>query len=83
MKWKVTHVVKQCIVDLNGYLIEINLKILPLGSYDLLIGMDWSEQQNVVVNYLEKAVSCIDSQGKSFLIRGKPKPVFVRQITTL
>ena len=26
----------------------------PLGSYDMIIGMDWLEKYKVVLNYLEK-----------------------------
>jgi len=70
-------------MDLNGYLISIKLNILPLDSYDLLIGMDWLEQQKSIVKCLENIMSCTNSQEKYFLIRGKQKEVFVRQITTL
>ena len=39
-KWKVSKIVKDCEVNLNGFLTKVNLNILPLGSYDILIGMD-------------------------------------------
>ena len=26
----------------------VNLNVLPLGSYDILIGMDWLEQHRVI-----------------------------------
>jgi hypothetical protein len=29
---------------------KVYLNVLPLGSYDLLIGMDWLEKHAVVVN---------------------------------
>ena len=43
-KQKVLEIVKECEVNLNGFPMKENLNILPLGSYDLLIGMDWMEQ---------------------------------------
>ena len=39
-KWKVSEIVKNCKVNLNGFHTKVNLKILPLGSYDILIGME-------------------------------------------
>ena len=39
-KRKVTHKLPQIAIKLNDFQTEVNLKILPLGSYDLLIGMD-------------------------------------------
>ena len=39
-KQKFLEIVKECEVKLNGFLMKLNLNILPLGSYDVLIGMD-------------------------------------------
>ena len=39
-KWKVSKIVKDCEVNMNGFPTRINLNILPLGSYDILNGMD-------------------------------------------
>ena len=39
MKLKVLKIVKACEVNLNGFPTKVNLKILPLGSYDILIVM--------------------------------------------
>ena len=40
-KRKVLEIVKYC---------EVNLNILPLGSYDMLISMDWLEQHHVMLD---------------------------------
>ena len=40
-KWKVSEIVKYCEVILNGFPMKLNLNILTLGSYDILIGMEW------------------------------------------
>ena len=39
-KRKVTHKLPKTFVNLNGYNIDFKLNNLPLGSYDLLVGMD-------------------------------------------
>ena len=58
----------------------MNLNILPLGSYDLLIGMDWLENRKAMMNYWDKTPQCIDEEGEPFILKGKPKPISVRQI---
>jgi hypothetical protein len=39
-KRKVTELVKSCPMDMNGLSTKVELNVLPLGSYDCLIGMD-------------------------------------------
>ena len=57
------------------------MNIFPLGSYDLLIGMDWLEKKKALMNCWDKTLHCVDEEGKPFILQGKPKPIFVRQIS--
>ena len=50
MKRKVTDIVKDCIISFNGLNTTVNLNILPLGSYDILIGMDWLETHRAIID---------------------------------
>jgi hypothetical protein len=36
--------VKDCPLDMNGLSTKEYLNIIPLGSYDYLIGMDWLDK---------------------------------------
>ena len=40
-KRKVTFFVKKCAVIMDQFETFVKLNVLPLGSYDILIGMDW------------------------------------------
>ena len=62
-KRKVSKIVKECELNLNGFLTKVNLNILPLGSYDVLIDMDWLEQHHVMLDCFQKSLLCTDSQG--------------------
>ena len=42
-KRKVTCFVKECALLMDKLETIVKLNVLPLGSYDLLIGMDWLE----------------------------------------
>jgi hypothetical protein len=47
---KINEMVKACPMDMNGLSTRENLNIIPLGSYDCLICMDWLDQHNVVLD---------------------------------
>jgi hypothetical protein len=44
VKRKINELVKVFQIDMNGINTKVNVKIIPLGSYDCLIGMDWLEK---------------------------------------
>ena len=83
MKQKISEIVKDCEVNLNGFPTRINLNILPLGLYDILIDMDWLEKHHVMLDYLHKSILCTYSQTNQVKIQGIPKKVSVRQISAL
>ena len=39
-KRKVLELVRDCEVDMNDFLAKVDINILPLGSYDVVIGME-------------------------------------------
>ena len=43
---------------------KVNLSMIPLGSYDILIGMDWIESHKDVIDYLHKIFSSVDEEDK-------------------
>ena len=83
MKWKVLEIVKNCEVNLNGFPTKVNLNILPLGSYDVLINMDWLEQHHVMFDCLQKSILCTDILGNQVKVQSILKKVSVRHISAL
>ena len=61
----------------------VKLNVFPLGSYDLLIGMDWLEQHRVILNYYDKTFTCLNSDEKPVSVKGIPRKTTVRQISAL
>jgi len=47
-KRKINELVKDCPIDMNGLNTKVDVNIIPLGSYDCLIGMDWLEKHHDV-----------------------------------
>jgi hypothetical protein len=68
---------------MDGMETKVDLNVLPLGSYDLLIGMDWLEKHAVVVNCRNKTFDCLDELGQGKTIKGIPHGVSVRKIYSL
>jgi hypothetical protein len=61
-KRKINEMVKAC-PKMNGLCIKADLNIIPLGSFDCLIGMDWLDEHRVVLDCYNKAFTCLDEEG--------------------
>eukprot|EP00253_Pinus_taeda_P024823 PITA_24823 len=68
-------------LKIDGQIVTTELNVLPLGSYDVLIGMDWLEKRWSVINCKTKIISYQDELGNQQEIQGILKPVQVRPIT--
>jgi hypothetical protein len=82
-KRKVTKLVKSCPVDMNGLSKKVELNILPSGSYDCLIGMDWLDQHHVILDCPNKAFTCLYEEGNQRMVQGIPKDVSTRKISAI
>lgn len=59
-----------------------NLNVFPLGSYGVLIGMDWLEKHWSLVNFKDKTINYMDEEGKRQEIQGILRPLKLRSVTT-
>jgi hypothetical protein len=82
-KRKVVDFVSNFEFSLDGQNIRTKLNILPLGSYNMIIRMDWLEQHKAVLDYYTKILSYKDDFGTIRTTQGIPKPVSVRQVSTM
>jgi hypothetical protein len=57
--------------------------MLPLGSYDILIGMDWLESHKVLLICYNKSFVYQDGNGVKRKIQGLRKPVSIRQLLAM
>ena len=62
---------------------EGRLNILPLGSYDCLIGMDWLDQHHAILEFHNKEFTCLDEEGKLRKVQGISIIVTIREISAL
>jgi hypothetical protein len=82
-KRKVTELVKSCSMDKRGMSTKAELNILPLGSYDYLIGMDWLNQHHALLDCRNKRFTCLNEEGNQVTVQGIPRTVVVREISAM
>ena len=74
-KRKVVDFISDYEFSLASQNIKTNMNILPLGSYDLIIKMDWLERHKAVLYCYEKSLKYKDENDTSRTIQGVQKPV--------
>ena len=62
---------------------QFKLNVLPLGSYDVLIGMDWLEIHQVILKWFQKTFTCLNGKGERITVTGIPRKISVTQISAL
>jgi hypothetical protein len=75
-KRKVNEMVKSFLMDMNGLNTRADLNILPLGSSDCLIGMDWFDQH--LLDYHNKEFTFLDEEGTLRKVQGIPRAVPIK-----
>eukprot|EP00253_Pinus_taeda_P012458 PITA_12458 len=80
-KRRVTAKINDCPFIIADQPVTADLNILPLGSYDILIGMDWLEKHWSLVDCKTKVIYYRDQQGNRKQMQGIKQPVQVRPIT--
>jgi hypothetical protein len=63
-KRRIQDMVRGCSISLNGVNTSIDLNIIPLGSCDVMIGMDWLDKHHVVLDCHNNTFTCLDENGK-------------------
>jgi hypothetical protein len=82
-KRRIHDMVRSCSISLNGMNTSIDINNIPLGYYDIVIGMDWLDKHHVVLDCHNKTFTCLDGNGKQSTMKGVPRPISIREISVL
>ena len=82
-KKRVHHWVITCVYELNGMPTSVHLNLLSLGSYSMLLGMDWLYLHRTKVDCYDKAIECLADDRERIILQGKNKPTSVRMVTAM
>ena len=80
---KVIDFVKDFTLFMNQFKTSVKLNVLLLGSYDVLIGMDWLEQHQVVLNFFYKTFTYLNNEGETVIVKGIRRKTTIKQISAL
>jgi len=82
-KRKVTEVVEAHPIEMDRMHTQAVLNILPLGSYDVFLGMDWLASHKEKLNYYEKILECEDEKDNARILQVIGKLISMRKISAL
>ena len=82
-KRKVVNHVENCDLFISQFKTKVKLNVLLLGCYDVLIGMDWLERHQVIVNFFQKTFTCLNDKEERITVTRIPRKIYVRQISAL
>jgi hypothetical protein len=82
-KQKVGGKVTGCNLNLGEFVTRANVYIMILGSYDIVISMDWLESHEAILNCKTKWLSLVDDEGQRCVIVGRNQRVSLRFISSL
>ena len=68
---------------MNGRKTFEELNIIPFGSYDVLIGMDWLDAHHAILDCHNKTYNCLDEEENRVTVEGIPRPISLRQVSAL
>jgi hypothetical protein len=82
-KQKVGGKVMGCALNLGEFVTRVNLYVTILGSYDVMIDMDWLELHEAILNCKTKRLSLVDDEGQGRVIVGWNQEVSLRFVSSL
>jgi hypothetical protein len=82
-KQKVGGKVTGCALNLGEFFTRVNLYVMILGSYEVVIGMDWLESHEAILNCKTKRLSLVDDEGQRRVIVGRNQGVSLRFVSSL
>ncbi|GKD76701.1 putative reverse transcriptase domain-containing protein, partial [Tanacetum coccineum] len=68
-KIRINTIIRGCTLNFLDHSFNIDLMPIELGSFDVIIGMDWLSKYHVVIDYAEKIV-CIPWGNETLIVRG-------------
>ncbi|GJY70340.1 putative reverse transcriptase domain-containing protein [Tanacetum coccineum] len=67
--FRINTIIRGCTLNFLDHLLNINLILIELGSFDVIVGMDWLAKYHVVIDYAKKIV-CIPWGNETLIIHG-------------
>lgn len=70
-----------CTILFETFSTSVNLRVIPLGTYDIVLGMDWLGSHLAILDCKNKSIKCVDNFGTARIITGIKRPISLRIIS--
>ncbi|KAI3819829.1 hypothetical protein L1987_13681 [Smallanthus sonchifolius] len=74
---EVTHILKGCKLELARHILDIDLMPVTLGSFDVIVGMDWLSKNQAEIICREKIVRIPLLSGETLSVQGEKVGAFM------
>ena len=75
--------IHQCPIQIGDVTTIPDLCITPLGSYDVVLGMDWLSGHSARVDCKQKMIEYIEDHASPRVILGVQRPISLRMISAM
>jgi len=82
-KRNINEIVKGHPLNMNGFNTILDSNIFSLGSYGVLIGMDWLDAHHVGLDCHNNIFICLDEEGQYKTVKEFSRPISMREISSL
>ncbi|XP_071738475.1 uncharacterized protein [Rutidosis leptorrhynchoides] len=80
---KVDKIMRGCVLNLSNNLFKVDLMPVELGSFDVVIGMDWLSKNHVDIICAEKSIRIPLENGEELVIQGDKSKVNLNIISRM
>ena len=81
-KVAIESLVKGCNLNLGIFTTIVDLLILPLGSYNIVLGIYWLATHQEIIDFFCKSVQCVDDTSGQVELASVQGPVSLQMIST-
>ena len=68
---------------MDGLFTCADMNVFPLGSYDILFGMDWTGAQRENIYCYNRTFEYLDEEGNLRIVKGIPKVISERKSSAM
>ena len=83
MEKEIIEVIRKCPIVINRLVTCANLNVPALGSYDILIGMDWIGAHRANIDCYNKTFEFLDEKRNMRVLKGILKVISIRHISAM
>jgi hypothetical protein len=77
-KRRINELIKDCPMDMNGLRTKVDLKIIPLGSYNCLMGINLLDKHHVFLEGYSKVFTYLYEEGNWRTVQVLPREILIK-----